>query len=66
MSGKVIGQRFNNGFAGSYARLPEMHIYTKPNTGDASNVLLWTILLIVSGGMTAKISVSRKRKQEER
>lgn len=36
MSGKVIGQRFNNGFAGSYARLPEMHIYTKPNTGDAS------------------------------
>lgn len=34
MSGKTIGQRFNNGFAGSFSRQPEMQIFTKVNTGD--------------------------------
>lgn len=34
MSGKTIGLAFNNGFAGSYARQPNMTINTKPNTGS--------------------------------
>ena len=33
MSGKTIGTAFNHGFAGSYARQPNMTINTKPNTG---------------------------------
>lgn len=35
MSGKTIGLSFNHGFAGSYARQPNMTINTKPNTGNA-------------------------------
>lgn len=34
MSGKTIGTAFNHGFAGSYARQPNMTINTKPNTGS--------------------------------
>ena len=34
MSGKTIGTVFNHGFAGSYARQPNMTINTKPNTGS--------------------------------
>lgn len=59
-SGDINGDDINNSDNGDKTDT------NKPNTGDTSNVLLWTILLIVSGGMTAKISVSRKRKQEER
>ena len=59
-SGDINGDDINNSDNGDKTDT------NKPNTGDASNVLLWTILLIVSGGMTAKISVSSKRKQEER
>lgn len=33
MSGKVIGKELNNGFAGSYARQPDMIINTRPNAG---------------------------------
>lgn len=33
MSGKTIGLNMNNGFAGSYARQPNMVINTKPNIG---------------------------------
>jgi hypothetical protein len=33
MSGKTIGLQMNNGFAGSYARQPNMVINTKPNVG---------------------------------
>lgn len=33
MSGKTIGINMNNGFAGSYARQPNMVINTKPNIG---------------------------------
>ena len=36
MSGKTIGLNMNNGFAGSYARQPDMVITTKPNTGAAA------------------------------
>jgi hypothetical protein len=36
MSGKTIGLNMNNGFAGSYARQPDMVITTKPNTGTAA------------------------------
>lgn len=36
MSGKTIGMNFNNGFAGSYARQPNMCINTKPNTGTVA------------------------------
>ncbi|MDR0905769.1 MAG: hypothetical protein LBN00_06305 [Oscillospiraceae bacterium] len=33
MPGKVIGLVMNNGFAGSYARQPDMIIQSRPNTG---------------------------------
>ena len=36
MSGKTIGLNFNNGFAGSYARQPNMVINTKPNVGSTA------------------------------
>lgn len=36
MSGKVIGLHMNNGFAGSYARQPDMGIQTRPNTGTTT------------------------------
>lgn len=36
MSGKVIGKELNNGFAGSYARQPDMIINTRPNAGTAA------------------------------
>lgn len=35
MSGKTIGLNMNHGFAGSYARQPNMVINTKPNVGSA-------------------------------
>lgn len=38
MSGKTIGMTLNNGFAGSYARNPEMMIMTRPNNGTANIV----------------------------
>lgn len=34
MSGKTIGLSFNHGFAGSYARQPDMVINTKPNVSS--------------------------------
>ena len=36
MSGKTIGLSFNHGFAGSYARQPDMVINTKPNVGSTA------------------------------
>jgi hypothetical protein len=36
MSGKTIGLNFNHGYAGSYARQPDMVINTKPNVGSAA------------------------------
>jgi hypothetical protein len=36
MSGKTIGLNMNNGFAGSYARQPNMVINTKPNIGSTA------------------------------
>lgn len=36
MSGKTIGKSMNYGFAGSYARQPNMTINTKPNTGNTT------------------------------
>ena len=36
MSGKTIGLQMNNGFAGSYARQPNMVINTKPNIGSTA------------------------------
>lgn len=36
MSGKTIGLQMNNGFAGSYARQPNMVINTKPNVGSTA------------------------------
>lgn len=36
MSGKTIGTKMNYGFAGSYARQPDMIINTQPNVGTAA------------------------------
>lgn len=36
MSGKTIGLNMNNGFAGSYARQPNMVINTKPNVASTA------------------------------
>jgi len=37
MSGKTIGKSFNYGFAGTYARQPDMIIQTRPNN-DTENI----------------------------
>lgn len=36
MSGKTIGLTMNHGYAGSYARQPDMVVTTKPNVGSAA------------------------------
>lgn len=36
MSGKTIGLTMNYGYAGCYARQPDMVVTTKPNTGSAA------------------------------
>ena len=36
MGGKTIGKSFNFGFAGSYARQPDMIIQTRPNNDDTT------------------------------
>lgn len=49
MPGKVIGQTLNHGFAGSYARHPDMLIMTRPN-GSAENIVFGTALEVAPGG----------------
>ena len=38
MSGKTIGLEMNNGFAGSYARQPDMIINTQPNKEASASI----------------------------
>lgn len=56
MSGKVIGLHMNNGFAGSYARQPDMGIQTRPNVGDA--VIQFGDPLYASGAGVKKADAS--------
>lgn len=52
MSGKTIGLNMNYGFAGSYARQPDMVITTKPNK-DTNAIKFGTVLMQASGGVKA-------------
>ena len=52
MSGKTIGLTMNHGYAGSYARQPDMVVTTKPNVGSAA-IPFGTVLMQASGGVKA-------------
>lgn len=52
MSGKTIGLEMNHGYAGSYARQPDMVITTKPNVGSAA-IPFGTVLMQAAGGVKA-------------
>lgn len=52
MSGKTIGLTMNYGYAGAYARQPDMVITTKPNVGSAA-IPFGTVLMQASGGVKA-------------
>lgn len=52
MSGKTIGLQMNHGYAGCYARQPDMVITTKPNVGSAA-IPFGTVLMQASGGVKA-------------
>lgn len=51
MSGKTIGLNLNNGFAGSYARQPDMIINTHPNVEASANIPFGHALMIGTGGV---------------
>jgi len=51
MSGKTIGKSFNNGFAGSYARQPDMIIQTRPNDDTANIVFGRPVMNSGNGGV---------------
>lgn len=51
MSGKTIGLTMNHGFAGSYARQPDMIINTKPNVGT-DDIAFGAPLMQAAGGVT--------------
>lgn len=51
MSGKTIGLNLNNGFAGSYARQPDMIINTHPNVESSANIPFGHALMVGTGGV---------------
>ena len=51
MSGKTIGYDLNNGFAGSYARQPDMIINTRPNKEATANIPFGHAVVKSSGGV---------------
>lgn len=50
MSGKTVGLRMNYGYAGCYARQPDMVVTTKPNVGSAA-IPFGAVLMQGSGGV---------------
>ena len=61
MSGKTIGLDMNNGFAGSYARQPDMIINTHANVEASANIPFGHALMVGSGGVklpTASITAA--------
>ncbi len=61
MSGKTIGQSLNNGFAGSYARQPDLIVNTHPNKEASANIPFGHALMVASGGVqlpTASITAN--------
>lgn len=51
MSGKTIGLNMNNGFAGSYARQPDMIINTQPNKESSASIEFGHALMKATGGV---------------
>lgn len=51
MSGKTIGLDMNNGFAGSYARQPDMIINTHANKEASASIPFGHALMVASGGV---------------
>lgn len=52
MSGKVIGKELNHGFAGSYARQPDLIINTRANV-DAASIPFGAPLITATDGVKA-------------
>lgn len=50
MSGKTVGLRMNYGYAGCYARQPDMVVTTKPNVGTAA-IPFGAVVMQASGGV---------------
>lgn len=51
MSGKTIGLNMNNGFAGSYARQPDMVINTHANVESTASIPFGHALMVGTGGV---------------
>ena len=51
MSGKTIGLDLNNGFAGSYARQPDLIVNTHPNKEASANIPFGHALAATTGGV---------------
>ena len=61
MSGKVIGLNLNHGFAGSYARQPDLIVNTHPNKEASASIPFGHALMVASGGVklpTASITAA--------
>lgn len=61
MSGKVIGLNMNHGFAGSYARQPDLIVNTHPNVESTANIPFGHALMVGTGGVqlpTASITAA--------
>ena len=58
MSGKTIGLNLNHGFAGSYARQPDMIINTRPNKDTTDIVFGRAVVKAVGGVANATASVT--------
>lgn len=61
MSGKVIGLNLNHGFAGSYARQPDLIVNTHPNKEASANIPFGHALMVATGGVklpTASITAA--------
>ena len=62
MGGKTIGKSFNFGFAGSYARQPDMIIQTRPNNDDTTITFGRAVMYDDVGGV---INITTGFKEED-
>jgi hypothetical protein len=57
MPGKTIGKTLNNGYAGNYARTPDVIIETRP-LGGSANVKFGSVLMNGTGGTVVPATAS--------
>jgi hypothetical protein len=58
MPGTTIGKSFNHGFAGSYARQPDMIIATRPNVDTNQIKFGRPVMQETAGGVTGVVNVT--------